>query len=145
MFLPLFDFFNSSLWAWHIFLYQILFNYPGCIFLLFVSESSIFKTFLPIDFQALLSIPYDLSLSLYSRLRFRESSNYVSSKYLCFWCIFLVIFFIPIDSSLLRRWIVLQRALFVFCIGFDIQMTCLFNYLSLPWSFQGIPKLQPQW
>ena len=39
LFLPLFVFFHFSLLAWHIFLCQIPFLYPDCIFLLFVFES----------------------------------------------------------------------------------------------------------
>ena len=45
LFLRLFIFSHLSLWAWHIFLCQILSLYFGCIFLLFVSKSSILFIF----------------------------------------------------------------------------------------------------
>ena len=45
LFLLSFVFFHFSLWAWHIFLCQISFLYPGCIFLLLLSVSSSFSFF----------------------------------------------------------------------------------------------------
>ena len=66
------------------------------------------------------------------RLHHGQGRDYMHTMYLYFCCIFWVIFFNGVDSTLLRKWAVLQSAIFfAFHIGWDCQVSCKF-FLSVP-------------
>ena len=57
-------------------------------------------------------VSYYPSPGLYPRPYLRESRDYMHSMYLCFCCHFWVIFFSQVDTTLLKRWAILQSAKF---------------------------------
>ena len=71
------------------------------------------------------------SPSLHPRSRVREGSDYMCSMYLCFCCLFLLIFFCHIDNTLLRRWVVPQNSILLYFILAG-NAKCLVNVLICP-------------
>ena len=64
-------------------------------------------------------------LGLYQRLRAREDSNYIYFQYICILLLFfLVVFFSHIDTTLLRRWVVLQNT--ILCISLRLGISSIF-------------------
>ena len=69
-------------------------------------------------FSALNSFSYNPSSGLYSRLRFREDSNYMFSMYLYFYCLFGMIFFSHTEMSCFVKCI--------FCISYRLGLPGIF-------------------
>ena len=91
-------------------------------------------------FSVLSSVSSNPSLDLYPRPSVREDSDYMHSMYLCFCCLFWVIFFGHIDSTLPRR-IAVQFFFFFFffLILCRLGLSCIL-FMCLSVSFFIIPS-----